>query len=189
MEANSPKFQVMGSTAEVVVDRSAIDLMPWAEGRLRQLEEMWTRFTPTSEVSRINCSAGQWTSVGIETVALLELSRMGWLMTRGLFDPTGLPALLAAGYVTSRLDPNRSTTGVEAGSFPSPGCEGFEIEESSVRLPPGVTLDPGGIGKGLAADLVATELVRRGAIRAMVNLGGDLRMVDAVPADGRGLGR
>ena len=49
---------------------------------------------------------------------------------------------------------------------------------SAVRLPPGVTLDLGGIGKGFAADLVSTELLGagiRGVRGVLVNLGGDLR--------------
>jgi thiamine biosynthesis lipoprotein len=35
--------------------------------------------------------------------------------------------------------------------------------------------DPGGIGKGLAADLVSRELLAAGARGAVVNVGGDLR--------------
>jgi hypothetical protein len=46
----------------------------------------------------------------------------------------------------------------------------------TVRLPPGLAFDPGGVGKGLAADLVTQHLIERGATRAMVNVGGDLRI-------------
>jgi thiamine biosynthesis lipoprotein len=51
-------------------------------------------------------------------------------------------------------------------------------------MPAGVTFDPGGIGKGLAADIVASELMARGALGAMVNLGGDLRVIGEHPDDG-----
>ena len=65
----------------------------------------------------------------------------------------------------------------------APGCGGIVIDDvvGAVTLPPGVRLDPGGIGKGLAADLVAEELMARGAAGAMVNLGGDLRAVGRPP--------
>ena len=54
-----------------------------------------------------------------------------------------------------------------------------------VRLPAGVGIDVGGIGKGLAADLVARELLESGAAGALVNLGGDVRVVGDPPtADG-----
>lgn len=54
----------------------------------------------------------------------------------------------------------------------------------SVRLPDGVMLDPGGIGKGLAADIVADELRRAGAAGALVNVGGDLRVCGRAPFSG-----
>ncbi len=44
-------------------------------------------------------------------------------------------------------------------------------------------LDLGGVGKGLAADVVATGLVERGAIGACVGLGGDIRVAGA-PGEG-----
>jgi thiamine biosynthesis lipoprotein len=67
---------------------------------------------------------------------------------------------------------------------PPPGPVGIELDARSrtVTLPPGVTFDPGGIGKGLAADLVAAELVGAGAAGALVNLGGDLRALGMPPA-------
>src|SRR5690606_2471757 len=49
-------------------------------------------------------------------------------------------------------------------------------------LPPHLRLDPGGLGKGLAADLVAGELMAAGASGALVDLGGDLRVVGSSPA-------
>ncbi len=44
----------------------------------------------------------------------------------------------------------------------------------TVSLPPGVGLDPGAIGKGLAADVIAEELWSAGAQGVLVNLGGDI---------------
>ena len=45
-----------------------------------------------------------------------------------------------------------------------------------MRIPAGVGFDPGGIGKGLAADLVADETMAGGALGVCVNMGGDLRV-------------
>lgn len=52
----------------------------------------------------------------------------------------------------------------------------------SVTLPRGVRIDLGGIGKGFAADLVATELLREDSEGVCVNLGGDLRVAGRPPA-------
>ena len=48
-------------------------------------------------------------------------------------------------------------------------------------MPHGVSIDPGGIGKGLAADLVASELISDGAEGVLVNVGGDLRVIGEPP--------
>ncbi|HEX5588002.1 MAG TPA: FAD:protein FMN transferase, partial [Acidimicrobiia bacterium] len=52
-----------------------------------------------------------------------------------------------------------------------------------VELPEGVGFDPGGVGKGLAADLVVEALLAAGALGACVNIGGDVR-VEGIPDDG-----
>ena len=70
----------------------------------------------------------------------------------------------------------------------SSGPMDIEVSADAVRLPAGLGFDPGGIGKGLAADLVSDELVRAGADGVCVNLGGDLRVRGEAP-DGRGLDR
>ena len=51
-------------------------------------------------------------------------------------------------------------------------------------IPPASGFDPGGIGKGLAADIVATRVLAAGAGGVCVNLGGDLRIEGVAPAGG-----
>jgi thiamine biosynthesis lipoprotein len=60
----------------------------------------------------------------------------------------------------------------------------IDTETARVRLPAGVRIDLGGVGKGLAADIVAAGLVDRGARTALVSLGGDLRACGEPPPDG-----
>jgi thiamine biosynthesis lipoprotein len=45
-----------------------------------------------------------------------------------------------------------------------------------VTLPAGTRFDPGGIGKGLAADIVTEEMIAAGAAGALVSVGGDVRV-------------
>ncbi len=54
--------------------------------------------------------------------------------------------------------------------------------DGTVQLPTRSGVDAGGIGKGLAADLVATDTMNAGADGVCVNLGGDLRVLGAGPA-------
>jgi thiamine biosynthesis lipoprotein len=63
----------------------------------------------------------------------------------------------------------------------------LEIDPTSnlVTVPPGLTLDPGGIGKGLAADMAVARLLAAGATGAMAEIGGDLAMA-GTPVDPAG---
>jgi FAD:protein FMN transferase len=51
----------------------------------------------------------------------------------------------------------------------------------AVVLPAGIGIDPGGIGKGLAADMVVTELLAAGTAGALVCVGGDLAAAGTPP--------
>lgn len=173
----------MGAEARVLVvgEPGPLDLADRAAERVADLEARWSRFLPDSEVSRLNASPGVPVVVSPDTFALVERAVDAWGVTAGLFDPTVLAALEAAGYDRSfdRYAPRepRPSTG------PAPGCAGLHLDPivGSVALPRGVRLDPGGIGKGLAADLVATELVSAGAAGALVDLGGDVRVTGRAP--------
>ena len=56
---------------------------------------------------------------------------------------------------------------------------------STVMVPTGTAIDPGGIGKGLAADRGVLALLAGGATGALVGIGGDLAMGGEPPvADG-----
>lgn len=151
-----------------------------AESRLEQLEELWSRFRPTSEVCQLNRSAGSPRSVTVETLQLIDLAVAGWLRTGGLFDPTVHEAVVAAGYDRTwaqvRADPTDHPTGT-GGAVPVPGCAGIRLDPQSrqVSLPSGTRLDLGGIGKGRTADVLTAELGNQGT-GLLVNLGGDLRV-------------
>jgi thiamine biosynthesis lipoprotein len=175
------RFRAMGSSAHVLVDDTDPALLAHARQRLEQLEDRWSRFRPDSELCRLNAAAGRPVQVSADTAHIVRRSVEAWQVTGGLFDPTVLPAVEAAGYdrsfehVRSGADPHTPTKDSGAHARP-PGCEGIEVEAGHVRLPAGVRLDLGGIGKGYAADVVAHELRQLGAPGVCVNLGGDVRV-------------
>ncbi len=174
---------VMGTTAHVMVVDGPETLADRAVARLEELESRWSRFRPDSELTRLNERAGVPVVVSPTTFELVERAVEGRRITAGRFDPTLLDAVRAAGY-------DRSFELVAAGTVPpSTGSSGpgrpagtihLDRVARTVTLGPGVAFDPGGIGKGLAADLVVEDLLAGGAGGAMANVGGDLR------ADGRG---
>jgi thiamine biosynthesis lipoprotein len=163
----------MGSDAHVIVEGGCEQLADEARRRLFDLERRWSRFLPDSEVNRLNDHAGQPVLVSAETVLLVERGIEAWRITGGAFDPTVLGDVLRAGY---------DRTFDELGSIPITselviGCTDIEIDDREVRLPARTGFDSGGIGKGLAADLVAVEVMAAGADGVCINLGGDLRVL------------
>jgi thiamine biosynthesis lipoprotein len=176
----------MGSSAEIVVHGGRADaLLTWAQQAIAELEARWSRFRPDSELNRICRQAGSGpVPASPQTISAIAKAIQLWYVTNGCFDATIRPALEACGY-------DRSFELVENDDLstpsppPVPGCSGIRVDhiENTVDLPPGVSLDLGGIGKGLAADLLATGLVERGALGACVALGGDVR-VTGCPPDG-----
>jgi thiamine biosynthesis lipoprotein len=171
--------------------------------RIDDLERRWSRFVPTSEVSLLNGLAGSGpVKVSAETLLLVQRAVEGWRRTAGLFDPTVLSAVVAAGYdrtfdelddhllVGSDVGPSLAPS--EAEGQPGASTAGgalIEVDsaQSTVSLQGPIGFDPGGLGKGLAADLVAEDLMARpGVLGVLVNLGGDLRCVGQPPESGRG---
>jgi thiamine biosynthesis lipoprotein len=130
--------------------------------------------------------------VSTDTVRLIDRSVAAWRLTAGAFDPTLLGAVRAAGYdrsfeelpdlITIELPQGGTVTNLTAGRI--------EVDQirQQVRIPAGAGIDPGGIGKGLAADIVAEDLIAAGADGVLVNLGGDIRAL-GTPPDGAVDGR
>ena len=176
------RFPIMGSHGHLVVVGGPGGLAERAEARLRELEARWSRFLPSSELSRLNRAQGAPCLVSADTVVLVDAMRLAWERTGGRFDATVHDAMGAIGYGSSWPLPDAPVR-LPAPPAPAPGCAGIEArpERGLVRLPRGVRLDPGGLGKGLAADLVAAELREWGADGALVNVGGDLRVTGAPP--------
>jgi thiamine biosynthesis lipoprotein len=174
----------MGCTAHVVILGGPDELEAMAQRRLQALEAKWSRFIAESEVSRLNRAGGAPCRVSAETFVLIERASAAWAATGGAFDPTVLPAMLAAGYDRDYRELVDAGHGAEP--VASPGCSGVRLDRRSrlVMLPPDVAIDPGGIGKGLAADLVVADLRAAGADGACVNVGGDVRVDGRGPEEG-----
>jgi thiamine biosynthesis lipoprotein len=175
------RFRVMGTDAHVIVVGGAREATARAAARLDALEQRWSRFLPDSELSRLNAADGMPCVVSADTLLLVNLLRRAWRDTHGRFDPTMHDALVSLGY--ERSWPDVDAVDELPAATAARGCAEITIDHNTrmVWLPAGLHLDAGGLGKGLAADLVAGELVEGGAAGAMVNVGGDLRVIGEPP--------
>ena len=179
------EFGVMGNTAKITVVGGSQQHLVFAQERLSQLEQMWSRFLPHSEISQLNSAQAKPVVVHRETISLVKYMIAGRRLTHGLFDPTILPALIASGYQASITNPMHITLLPDGVKFnQSLDLITMDEQELTISLPKNVTLDPGAIGKGLAADIVATELMQQNVSGVCVNVGGDLRCIGLGDLDG-----
>jgi thiamine biosynthesis lipoprotein len=174
----------MGSDAVIIAGDPPSRAMTWALAELARLERCWSRFLPDSELCALNRSAGGWHTMSDRLGQAVDRALRLHLLTDGLFDPTVLDRMMIIGYDRPFSELDHDQSGPTPLASPPPGTAGIERSGDRIRLPVGTSLDLGGIGKGLAADIVAVGLVAHGARSACVSLGGDIRVAGGVPTAG-----
>lgn len=179
-------WSMMGGTARVwavvaaEAEATTESVASLVEVRGAHLEHRWSRFIADSDLTRLTDAYGHPVVVHDDTITLLRAMLDGWRETEHDFDPTLLPALVAEGYGRSMLDASRSTQLPESARSRA-DLEAMRIDGTTVTLPRGTALDPGGIGKGLAADLLAADMMEHGVLGCLVEVGGDLRVCGTAP--------
>src|SRR4051794_36816641 len=174
----------MGSTARVTLEseaRSEAELERHAAAIrtiLEDVEGTLTRFRADSELCRLNAdprravpaspllrhfalavrSAGARSGGLVDATLVAPLERQGYIASRVGATPAGLDEALAA------APPRRPARPAPARAYAGVGVD----EDGRIVRPPGVRLDSGGIGKGLAADLAAVTLLSRDPVRDLL---------------------
>ena len=167
----------MGGDLHVVLwaPRSAAErLADLAVRRIELLESCWSRFQSGSELNRLNARAGQGeveVSGDLRRLAVACSDAYAW--SGGDVDATVLGSMVALGYAE---DFTSVAAALPAAWVPRPavGMDGVRIGLRTVSIPAGVGLDPGGVGKGLAGEIVTAEIADAGADAMLVSLGGDV---------------
>lgn len=140
-------------------------------------EESLSRFNPDSELSRLNASAGRPFKASPLLFEVIKASMDAASITGGVFDPTILPALIAAGY-----DKSFEKLAVQRNILPGSTSrtkytwQDIRLDTSTltIYIPSGCIIDLGGIGKGWTIDRACSglELFHGYAVDA----GGDIRV-------------
>ena len=160
-------FEALGGECEIYAIDLADERLAWAEAWIHEMHDRITRFTPTSELSRFNASAGRWVEVSPLLEALLREALRAHELSGGLVNAAVLPSLLAAGYTRTFAE---GPTAVRVSSAPPALPEVLDVRDGSARLRHGASIDLGGIAKGWFADRLAADLGEN----VLVNLCGDL---------------
>jgi len=143
-------------------------------------EQRFSRFLTTSELTRLNCSQGEWFEASPELFEVLKLAQHYYHETQGLFDPSILPDLKRAGYDRSidEIRVHGANSNRKSEINEKPEFEDLWLEEQThkIWLPVGMGIDLGGIAKGWIAEQAAIMLARD-ANACAVNAGGDLCLI------------
>jgi thiamine biosynthesis lipoprotein len=181
----SDSFPCFGSTCSVYVIGDggvgrAAEAVAWARRTLHAWHDQFTRFSPDSELSRLNADPHMAVPVSPMMARFVAAVVRAAELTGGLVDATLLGQLEANGYVEDldrgldlaaalRIAPPRAPAG------PAPaGQPAIEVVDGVVRRPPGLMLDSGGLAKGLFADVLARRLA--GHPSFAVDCAGDVRV-------------
>jgi thiamine biosynthesis lipoprotein len=173
-------FDCMGTEIRLVVADAATAAA--CREFLEDFEADLSRFREDSELSRLNADPRTEVPASALLRGAVAAGLMAAELTEGLVDPTLTPALEAAGYDRTRRNPELPLTDALRQAPPRKPATAdrrstwarVTVTDRSIRRPPGVRLDTGGCGKGLAADMLAIRLGHTG--RWAVDCGGDLRV-------------
>jgi thiamine biosynthesis lipoprotein len=145
------------------------------------VEVRLSRFLPHSELSRLNASPGQAVPV---SPLLWEVTR--WALdsarcTGGLYDPTVLDALEAAGYDRTFQEVTADGRPPRPVAFSLQSWRDIRLDPVTrcVTLPADLRLDLGGIAKGWAAARAGELLSQLGP--CLIDAGGDIAVRGHLP--------
>jgi thiamine biosynthesis lipoprotein len=192
------RFKLFGSHVRLLIGDPLRDGLPSPEAMgiqleffLRLLHRKLTRFDPASELSVLNADPRPHLLASPTLLTAIDVALWAARRSDGLVDPTLVRELEEVGYAGSRADLAPAPLSDALASAPSrrparPWAASrwreiaVNLETRVVTRPPGVRIDTGGTGKGLAADLAADRLA--GYATFAVDAGGDLRIGGERPA-------
>jgi thiamine biosynthesis lipoprotein len=137
-----------------------------AEALLRRMHAALTRFDPCSELCRLNDDSRPTVPASVLVRRLAAAVPYAGALSDGLVDATVAPSF-APERTPPEDDPRPATPD------PQRRWAQVSVDAGAVTRPPGVALDSGGLGKGLAADLLADRL--RGLPSYAIECLGDVR--------------
>lgn len=192
-EPRTADWRALGTGVRLVVVDGDLDAARRAvEEVLDRVDRTYSRFREDSEIVALNARAGATVAVSPLLATAISAGLRAARVTGGAVDPTVGRAMRAIGYdgdferVRDRAGP------IKLRLEPIPGWQSVDLSavRGEVRIRPGVELDLGSTGKGLASDLAAAAALAanhsagdpdRGG--ALVSLGGDIA-VGGIPPDG-----
>ncbi|MGD9401660.1 MAG: FAD:protein FMN transferase [bacterium] len=164
-----------------------VEICIWGEGKVSGEACLDSAFAVIASIDTLfGDGLITWAERGVlaspEAQEVMAVGREAWDITGGLFDPTiGSVSSLWEFYAGARPpEPDCISAAlayVGLDRYPAPG-------RPYAGDPSGFILDIGGVAKGYALDLAAAEIGRLGFDAAIVNAGGDIKILGEKPGGG-----
>lgn len=145
-------------------------------------EMLWNKNINTSDISKINHSSSSKVTVDPDTIELVSRALSYSEQTDGRFDITIAPVSeLWDFHEGSPVIPDEQTL-KEACSHVDHNCITIDTDDDSITLnDPNSSIDIGSIAKGFVADRIAEYLETESITGAIINMGGDIRLIGSKP--------
>ena len=151
---------------------------------IHRLEELLSTWIPTSELSRINTSAGvKPVSVSQETMAVVQGAIQVAEMTDGGFNIAIGPVVDAWNVIEGLRIPTEFELEVLRPLVELQAVHADVRKQTIFLEKAGMRIDVGGIGKGYAADQVVMAMKKAGALAGVVALSGDIKTFGQLPGE------
>lgn len=157
------RFHAMGTTVEVLAEHP--EGVTATRGLFEDLEQRFSRFRPTSELSALNDDPARQVRLSTPMREILGFAATMRERTGGLVDPAIGSQVAAWGYDRTFDE----VTGPVHVPLTDPAAA-WTVEDDVLVRSPGTRFDLGGIAKGWAADLAIDS-----GIATLVSAGGDVR--------------
>ena len=175
----------MASPCEVLCqcedERLARTMTQHAAQEAWRIEEKYSRYRVDGVIHAINNAQGSAVVLDAETVRLIDYGAQLWQLSEGRFDLTSGVLRRAWRFDPGSRPPTREQV---AAILTGVGWSRVQWTPPSLRMPVGMELDLGGIGKEYAVDRAVELLDAWREVPALVNFGGDLRTSGPAPATG-----
>lgn len=186
-------FDAMGTRVSFWIDRAAghraAAAIAAGTKMIRDIDNRLSRFKPDSELCALNADPRETVEVSTLMARFVDSAIDIAQLSDGLIDPTLIEDLEDLGYRDSLAGVTGAPLAAALAQSPpatpalrDPAARWTEVsvnlDARTVTRPPGIRLDSGGCGKGLAADLVAgiwSQLLEPGTAY-IVDCGGDMRL-------------
>jgi len=174
-------IQVLADEEEEV--RQAREAIREAFREIDRIEELMSATDPASEIYRLNNSGTQWVDLSSEVIYVLMKAQEYSALTDGSFDVTVKPLVdfwMEEVKLSGKLPTaDRLSVFLELVNYPD-----LVIDEQRSRARfarEGMQVTLGGIAKGYAVDRACEILISRGIEDALVDVGGDIRVIGTTP--------